>query len=332
MSLIKFFKNKIVLFLIIFSFILFSCSKNTDYDPNEIPLTFEAINNGEIFFKNLQQISNLKYKKNKEKFKEIKSNISIRLSSGDKVVFIADGTNNDYFKFFSIQCTSDCYIYGNVMSLLNSTKYSELNELSPFAFYGLFCNNRYIKNHENNELILPATILNENCYGRMFEGCSKLSKAPSLPAISLANGCYVEMFRECTSITIAPKLPATQLSEFCYECMFAGCTSLNGAPELNSVELAKYCYTNMFRGCTSLNVAPKLPATILKNNCYAYMFGECTSLLTVPDLPANELADCCYRGMFMNCISLTKVPKTLLELQNISYNDGMFSGCTNIGK
>ena len=97
--------------------------------------------------------------------------------------------------------------------------------------------------------------MGNNCYSRMFSGCTSLTKAPELHATTLADSCYSSMFSGCTSLTQAPKLPATTLADNCYFSMFYSCTSLAQAPELPATTLKSACYKAMFRGCTSLKLS-----------------------------------------------------------------------------
>ena len=85
----------------------------------------------------------------------------------------------------------------------------------------------------------------------MFNGCTKLTTAPTLPATELAVNCYREMFQSC-GLTTAPALPATELKNYCYEHMFNGCTALTTAPELPAKTLVSNCYGCMFQSCTNL--------------------------------------------------------------------------------
>jgi hypothetical protein len=77
--------------------------------------------------------------------------------------------------------------------------------------------------------VLPATILEDYCYGYMFSRCTSLTTAPELSATTLTTECYANMFEDCTSLTAAPELPATTLAEGCYSSMFIGCESLTNA-------------------------------------------------------------------------------------------------------
>ncbi len=218
---------------------------------------------------------------------------------GDKVMFRANGNNitmasanNKYSKF---TITGDCYVYGNIMSLL----YSDFNDVASFldgstyTLCGLFNNCNSLYSHPMNPLELPATTLANYCYYSMFRGCTNLTIAPELPATELADGCYYYMFQGCTGLTTAPELPATTLANYCYYSMFQGCTGLTTAPELPATTLAQYCYANMFQGCTGLTTAPELPATELADRCYYYMFNGCTSLNSITCLATDISASNC---------------------------------------
>ena len=249
-------------------------------DSALLPLTLEAIEAGTIFIFEKEN-RKLFIQKNNGIIEDAYSSIAIE--PGDKICFYGyDYEVNYYNHDLNIQCTGNCYVYGNVMSLLEFTAFAGKKEIKKEqAFSQLFINNTKIKNHETLDIVLPATSLAWSCYQSMFYGCTGLTKAPELPATSLANGCYNSMFNGCTGLTKAPELPATSL--------------------------ANSCYSNMFRGCTGLTQAPELPATSLEPGCYASMFYGCTSLTTAPDLPATSLANQCYNDMFRNCENLNSV-------------------------
>ena len=98
-----------------------------------------------------------------------------------------------------------------------------------------------------------SKIVPQECFYRLFYGCTALTQAPELPATELGGGCYAGMFSGCTGLTQAPELPATQIAEHCYEGMFSGCTALTQAPVLPATQLAEDCYSSMFSGCTNLS-------------------------------------------------------------------------------
>lgn len=252
---------------------------------------------------------------------------------GDKVSFRGDNATYYYeYKNNHFSCSDDCYIYGNIMSLVNSTNFTTTTTLTEgYAFNSLFKGNDKIYNHASKMLVLPATTLRQSCYAYMFRGCTSLTVAPALPAEALANNCYQSMFEGCTNLTAAPNLPATNLFQSCYAEMFKGCTSLTTAPNLPATSLASTCYANMFNGCTNLLTIPtSLPATTLQEYCYMGMFEDCTSLTMAPLLPATTMKMLCYDGMFSGCTSLATaptLPATTLAHQCYAF---MFSGCTSL--
>lgn len=218
----------------------------------------------------------------------------ITLNAGEKVYI--KGSNNAYSDLWSEQdyftSTGKFNVSGNIMSLLYEDDFQNKTTLqSSSTFRRLFANANKLVSAEH--LVLPATTLDERCYGHMFLCCTSLTKAPKLPATNLSYTCYEHMFEGCTSLTTAPELPATTLDIFCYAYMFQDCTSLTTAPELPATTLVNYCYEHMFLGCTSLTTAPELPATTLVDYCYGWMFQGCTSLNYIKMLATDVSAYNC---------------------------------------
>ncbi|MCR4742000.1 MAG: InlB B-repeat-containing protein [Treponema sp.] len=187
---------------------------------------------------------------------------TISVNSGDKIAFYAEESENyhyeesDYEAYMNIDCTSNCYIYGNIMSLLTLDSDNNWNpEFTTIekesALRELFIENTHIRNHNEKTLYLPATSLTSCCYFGMFSDCTSLTTAPSLPATTLAEWCYEWMFSGCTSLTTAPELPATTLAEGCYSEMFYGCTSLNSITCLATDISAEDCTGNWLYGVAS---------------------------------------------------------------------------------
>ena len=255
-------------------------------DPLATPLTLEVFEtgSGKIYIENVK--SNLTYKKNNVDMGAVTSEINVE--AGDVIQFYGNnaayGTENGVNAMHIFRANDatqpKCYIYGNVMSLISSTGFASLTELTaPYAFSGLFRERATpIYNHPSEKLLLPATTLTTGCYKAMFENCPYLTEAPELPATTLADGCYWSMFENCTALAAAPELPATTLAEACYCEMFLGCTALTAAPELPATTLASGCYSTMFMGCTGLTAAPELPAATLVEGCYNEMFRNCSNL------------------------------------------------------
>ena len=198
----------------------------------DTPLTLEATTAGTI--KVSSPKSGMQYTKNGGDKTTVTTTtaITIDVAEGDKVAFYGSGTSITSYSGTSIAGgTAECYIYGNIMSLVDETGFATATTLTASrAFYGLFNGNTKIKNHATNKLVLPATTLATYCYQQMFNGCTSLTTAPALPATTLADYCYDSMFRGCTSLTTAPELPATALAYNCYQYMFQGCPRKTATP------------------------------------------------------------------------------------------------------
>ena len=315
-------------------------------DYSKKPLTFEITSDGNIIWKalNTAYTPTIEYNKNGGEWTEIAASTGgteIPVNTGDIVQFRGDNPTYYYWDdvagiessaFFNSTCQFN--VYGNIMSLINSTGFSTAITLqSVGTFSVLFGDCTGLTNASN--LVLPATTLSEGCYANMFEGCTSLTSAPELPATTLTDWCYTSMFYNCSSLTSAPELPATTLTDSCYSYMFNGCTSLTTAPSSignSATTLVERCCENMFGGCTSLTTAPELPATTLANYCYNMMFMDCTSLTSVPSdyLPATILAQGCYRDMFHGCSSLTSAPELPATILATDCYNMMFYSCTHL--
>ena len=306
-------------------------------DPLAIPLTFEAKTAGATvtFTKSpAQELSSLSVEYSTDGISWTNYTEPITLSdSGKKVSF--RGTNatyaaNRYTNGSHFSCSNDCYIYGNIMSLINKDNFATNTTLTADnTFLSLFHHNP-LYNHPSKPLMLPATTLTPYCYMNMFNGCSNLTTAPALPATTLTPYCYSNMFVDCSSLTTAPVLPATDLAEFCYSDMFAKCSSLTTAPALPATTLTENCYANMFADCSSLTAAPALPATMLYLGCYWNMFYGCSSLTEAPALPATMLDGNCYASMFAGCSSLTAAPALPATNLHPHCYLNMFNGCSKL--
>ena len=310
-----------------------SITVDNPIDELSMPLTFEAKNAGATVTFTAKAGATLQYSTNGgASWADYESAITLE-NVGDKVSFRGDNTTfstgeySSYSSYFS--CSNDCYIYGNIMSLVYATNFSTATSLpdGEYTFSNLFYNNSKIYNNPSKALVLPATTLAQKCYIRMFYSCTNLTSAPTLPATSMAPYCYYYMF--CgTGLTSAPELPATTLAERCYGYMFSGCQSLTSAPVLPATTLADHCYYGMFN-YTGLTSAPKLPATTLAPWCYAYMFSSCKSLTTSPELPNTTLADHCYYGMFSSS-ALTTAPALPADILAEECYERMFASCKSL--
>ena len=305
----------------------------------DIPLTIEffGTGSGKLWIEKTGEPGDVYYSLNNGETKTLvpeSEGEAISVAAGTPISLYRSLECECFGESFTIECDKDCYVYGNVMSLIYSDAFATHAEKDnvkyQYALAYLFCYNTHITNHPTKDLVLPATTLTYECYIGMFQGCTGLVTAPALPAQALDEMCYRNMFQDCTSLTTAPALPAETLSLECYASMFYGCTSLTTAPALPAETMVDSCYWNMFNGCTSLATAPALPAEILDIACYVGMFQDCTSLTTAPALPAETMVIGCYTHMFYGCTSLTAAPvlpaTTLAERCYVS----MFQGCSSL--
>lgn len=312
-------------------------------NPFAVPLTLEAVSGSVVVTFSSKASKPVTYKVNGGDSQTVPANSTKTITlanAGDKVEFWGDNNAYTYIpdvgisQDSNVSCSADCYIYGNIMSLVKSSNFSEEKKLEGAkTFECFFKDNVHLKNKEGSALLLPATTLTENCYLELFYGCSGLTSAPTLPATTLADWCYAGMFQGCAGLAETPALPAETMTQFCYSSMFENCANLEKAAELPAKTLSPNCYEvmfkdcvklkdapaikaekldfacckGMFHGCTSLTAAPALPVTKLENYCYENMFYGCTSLATAPTLPATKLEDCCYINMFYGCSSLSSV-------------------------
>lgn len=192
-------------------------AKAQDFNPQTTPLTFEGIEPASIFFMN-NAAGPVTYRVNDGEVQTIESGEEAEIeldNSGDKVSFYGDNKsyrNPNNGKFSTIYTDEygtyegHFYVYGNIMSLVNSTSFATATVLTDnYAFARLFYyggwNNPEMESHPTKDLVLPV--------------------------IRLAEGCYASMFQDCTGLTSAPDLLAPTLEDDCYERMFDGCSALN---------------------------------------------------------------------------------------------------------
>ena len=269
--------------------------------------------------------------------------VQININAGDKVCFYGDNPRyssraNNLRRYSRIAPNKDCYVYGNVMSLINSSDFENEKTLTEeYALAGLFRNETGDLHKANviikpgADLFLPAETLSDYCYASMFYNNDSLDRAPELNATTLADGCYKEIFSGCTSLTNPPSLPATTMAYNCYSYMFMK-SGLTSVPALGAENLAEWCYYGMFTECNGLTTVPAdlLKATVMAEGCYWAMFKNCKNLQNAPNLPAGTLAKQCYNEMFSGCENLTSapaLPAAALAKECYSY---MFNNCKKL--
>ncbi len=191
---------------------------------------------------------------------------------GDNAAY-AKFVSEDEFQYTNIKCTNgEFYVYGNIMSLINSENYATATELTEnYTFSRLFMGNSLLMSHPEKALLLPATTLTENCYDNMFTDCFALTTAPELPALTMKKNCYWGMFTSCISLKNVPdELPAQILAEGCYGSMFISCQELTTPPLLPATELVSACYFGMFQNCTNLTSVTCLAENVSADDTSAF--------------------------------------------------------------
>ena len=232
----------------------------------DVPLTLEAIDDGTITVENPKE--GMQYSINGGTKTVMTTTTEIPITAGQKVQFYGNETSIKLYNGTHIGGSAECYIYGNIMSLVDENNFPTATTLTETdTFRNLFSENYSLNNHPTNKLVLPATKLANNCYEAMFMDCADLTEAPELPATTLTRDCYKFMFEGCIGLTEAPELPATTLDMGCYTNMFLKCTGLTKAPELPATTLAPNCYESMFHGCTNLNYVKCLATDISARDC-----------------------------------------------------------------
>ena len=216
------------------------------FDSLSTPLTFEAKTAGAVvtFTPPTNYISvSVEYSTDGTSWNTYTEPITL-VNVGDKVSFRGNNLRyGGYFKgeyaYSHFECSANCFIYGNIMSLINATSYSTSTwmwEGSSYAFYNMFWGNDKIYNHPQKELALPATKLADYCYYGMFASCHNLTVAPDLPAKTLTEGCYLSMFMDCRKLKrvkcLATTIANRSLSSWLY-CVSAQGTFTKAAEMSN---------------------------------------------------------------------------------------------------
>ena len=259
----------------------------------------------------------------------------IALDQGQYVQFIGQrtsyaGLEDGTRPLFTSDGNKVCYIYGDIMSLLNNS-----TTVGDNAFQYAFRGATWIDIPAGRPLRLTASTLGQYCYNQMFWGCTSLTRPPELQTTLSANVpkyAYSYMFKDCTSLLSAPNLQEGRtVGESGYEAMFQGCTALITVPATIAGTSGSKACKNMFDGCSALANAPVPTSLTVGSSGYLDMFLNCTSLVSAPALSATTLGTNCYQEMFKGCTSLVNGPRELpaTTLNNYCYKD-MFNGCLSL--
>ena len=152
------------------------------------------------------------------------SNGDIIFLKGDNSAYCSDSSPLMAYAYFSASTGTRFNIYGNIMSLVDSTGFATATTLTGiYNFNKMFYLSEGVADASN--LILPATTLTEACYYQMFAGCTGLTNAPTLPAATLTTYCYRRMFSGCTSLSAITCLATDISADSCTQSWVNGVAS-----------------------------------------------------------------------------------------------------------
>ena len=301
----------------------------------ETPLTLEAIEDGTITI--TYPWSTMKYSIDGGELQVIGNTNRlnspvISVSAGNKVCFYADGSENYYNTMsipltMKISCSNQCYVYGNIMSLIDSENFvtaEELDTSTTYTFASLFINNTQLQNHSEKKLVLPATSLSADCYQNLFNGCTSLTSAPDLPAQTLVRGCYAWMFKGCTSLTRAPELPAQTLTASCYNEMFSDCSSLNYVKCLATNISESNCTNKWLHGVANTGTFVKASSTNWSSGENGIPNGWTipdTGTITISDMTNGSITSNTSIASYGETVTLTLHPAEGYQLYFFNVRD-----------
>ena len=176
--------------------------------------------------------------------------VEINVVTGDNVLFkgITDYYALSKTKYSAFTGGTATYnAKGNIMSMLYGDNFiGQIKLIEPWALSQLFNGSNIVS---AEYVILPATILTNNCYRATFAHCSLLIKSPKkLPAMNLSENCYYYMFDECASMITHPELPASTLINGCYIGLFHHCFLLTYIICLAQFDISTNNISNFYMG------------------------------------------------------------------------------------
>ena len=181
-------------------------------------LTFEITSPGNIYWKtqNAASTKTIEYRKNGGEWSAITSStggVTIGVVSGDTLEFRGD---NAQYAPQDGRCstftgsTAGFIMYGNIMSMVDSTGFTTATTFSADNVFMNFFNNCTGLTDASN-LILPATALTNYCYQGMLANCKNMTVGPELPVETLVQGCYAYLFYQSSKVNYI-KCLATNIS------------------------------------------------------------------------------------------------------------------------
>jgi hypothetical protein len=167
---------------------------------SDMYLTMEIMSAGSLkwYTQNNNSQKTIEYKKNDGEWTQITSTNAgtlVSVAVGDIIQLRGD---NAQYAPADGRCSCWCgttatyKLYGNIMSLIDSTGFTTLSSFTQQNVFMNFFNSGGCIDAEN--LILPATALTNYCYQGMLAQSANLKVGPLLPVETLVQGCYAYLF------------------------------------------------------------------------------------------------------------------------------------------
>lgn len=188
-------------------------------------MTFKIISGGTITWRHNRTLTGdvgnltIDYRINNGEWQSITSSTggtSFNVNTGDRVLFRSTnsrlGSLPLSYNTFG-DSTAVFEVYGNLFSMIYGDNFrGQTTVENQYEFNRLFAGAK-ITSAEN--LIIPATTIAMHCFTSMFEGCTLMTKAPSLLATTMENSCCNEMFKDCSSLSYIRCLAGDISASYC---------------------------------------------------------------------------------------------------------------------
>lgn len=221
-------------------------SGDTPYDYSQDYLTLQALESGTIGF----SAGTVDYSTDSgSTWNTLAQGNTISVSQGDEVLFKKSVTVPDTYTGIGT-FTSSCRfnVYGNIMSMQEGDNFATATTIANYEFYfkRLFAESKVVS-AEN--MVLPATTLQNFCYNELFKDATYLTTPPKVyPATALTQDCYSHSYNGCTSLTKSPVICGETAARGSFAYMFTNCTSLTAITCLVTDISAIYATTDWVNG------------------------------------------------------------------------------------
>ena len=256
-------------------------------------------------------------------------------------------SKNKATTILDVRIDSPTQAFNSVFAFNNYTQHEYLENVE-YNVSGLYpYQTFYQMSNLRNVVIGSGTTLTSTDARQMFNGCTRLIKAPELNTSNITN--MGAMFAGCQSLKYIPDYDTSNVTNF--NNVFGYCKSLENYPNFDTsagTDFGNMFYQNiqltsvpsgynfqsgtnfgsMFYNCHRLGAAP--PIDLSNATSINSMFSYCTSLKYVPKINAPNLASNGLRQTFWGCQSLEKIEIGDVGSANDFYR--LFRSCVNLKK